>query len=67
MRLTGCLPQGGGVGPHVDNYDVFLLQGLCFCPLLSLFLSLSLSRYRSRFRSLSLFLSLSLSLSLKFE
>ncbi|KAJ1487976.1 JmjC domain-containing protein, partial [Baffinella frigidus] len=19
--------QGGGVGPHVDNYDVFLLQG----------------------------------------
>ena len=20
--------QGGGVGPHVDNYDVFLLQGL---------------------------------------
>ncbi len=26
--MISYAPEGGGVGPHVDNYDVFLLQGL---------------------------------------
>ena len=26
--MISFAPEGGGVGPHVDNYDVFLIQGL---------------------------------------
>ena len=26
--MVSFAPQGGGVGPHFDSYDVFLLQGL---------------------------------------
>ena len=25
--MISYAPQAGGIGPHVDNYDVFLLQG----------------------------------------
>ena len=25
--MVSCAPPGGGVGPHFDSYDVFLLQG----------------------------------------
>lgn len=25
--MVSCSPKGGGIGPHVDSYDVFLLQG----------------------------------------
>ena len=24
--MVSMAPEGGGVGPHVDNYDVFLVQ-----------------------------------------
>ena len=25
--MVSLAPEGGGVGPHFDSYDVFLLQG----------------------------------------